>query len=557
MNFARQFVQLSPLAIERIWNETPWRPSDSNPVYAALRTVLFLAFLSSGFSAIGNRASCAQVPERTSVVRTSAGDVQGLIASSTGQFLGIPYAAPPIGDLRWRPPRDPNPWPKTLQATKFANTCPQPQRGMFAAPSDTEDCLYLNVFTPDSAPNQATRRPVMVWFHGGGLFSGESNDYDGSKLTRLGDVVVVTLNYRIGALGFLSHPAINAEGHPFANYGIMDQQFALKWVQNNIAAFGGDPGNVTIFGQSGGGTSVMANLASPTAKGLFHRAINQSGTRIAVTTPATALKLGQEFASAVGCADQSAQCLRSLTVDQVLKNQAGILTRVVEYPSVDGTVITRTALDAFSNGDFNRVPILTGLVLDEQAFFLPELNTHKPLAAEDFNRYASSFGQEHVEKLLKKYSLADYASPSLAAIAMAQGWKACTARVLNRDWAKYVPVYAYEFRDRTAPSYFSAVSYPMGAYHTAELQYLFPLFHGGQGTPHPLNAEQERLSDEMVGYWTTFAQNGAPNHAALPSWPLYSAERDDVQVLDLSGPRTIDGYGKEFNCAMWDGILSY
>jgi para-nitrobenzyl esterase len=557
MNFARQFVQLCPSAIECIWKKTPRRPSDSGLTCPALRTVLSLTFLASGFSAIGNRVSCAQVSERTSVVRTSTGDVQGLVTGGTRKFLGIPYAAPPVGDLRWRPPRDPNPWSKTLQATRFANTCPQPHRGVFAAPSDTEDCLYVNVFTPDPAPDQATRRPVMVWLHGGGLFSGESNDYDGSKLARLGDVVVVTLNYRIGALGFLSHPAINAEGHAFANYGIMDQQFALKWVQSNIAAFGGNPGNVTIFGQSGGGTSVMANLASPKAKGLFHRAINQSGTRIAVTTPATALKLGQEFATAAGCVDQSATCLRSLAVDQVLKNQAGILTRVVEYPSVDGTVIARTALDAFSNGDFNRVPILTGLVLDEQAFFLPELNTRKPLAAEDFSRFASSFGQQHVEKLLKKYPVADYASPSLAAIAMAQAWKACTARLLNREWVKYVPLYAYEFRDRTAPSYFSPVSYPMGAYHTAELQYLFPLFHGGQGTSHPLNAEQERLSDEMVSYWTAFARNGAPGRAGLPSWPVYSAERDNVQVLDLSGSKTIDGYGKEYDCAMWDGILSY
>jgi para-nitrobenzyl esterase len=139
---------------------------------------------------------------------------------------------------------------------------------------------------------------------------------------------------------------------------------------------------------------------------------------------------------------------------------------------------------------------------------------------------------------------------------MAQGSKACLVRLLNREWAKYVRVYAYEFRDRTAPSYFPAVSYPMRAYHTAELQYLFPLFHGGQGTPHPLNAEQERLSDAMVGYWTAFARNGAPDHPALASWPAYSAERDNVQVLDVSGPRTIDGYGKEYDCTT-DGILSY
>src|SRR5882724_2752940 len=220
---------------------------------------------------------------------------------------------------------------------------------------------------PEANPDPTAHHPVMVWFYGGGLFSGESNDYDGSKLASRGGVIVVTFNFRVGALGFLSHPAINAEGHPFANYGIMDQQLALKWVQRNIAAFGGDPDNVTIFGQSGGGTAVMANLQSPLSKGLFHRAINQSGTRIALTTPETSLKLGQEFAAAAGCANQSAACLRALTVEQVLKNQAGIVSRVSDFPSVDGTVITRSAFEAFKTGDYNRVPILTGLVRDEQA----------------------------------------------------------------------------------------------------------------------------------------------------------------------------------------------
>jgi para-nitrobenzyl esterase len=373
-------------------------------------------------------------------------------------------------------------------------------------------------------------------------------------------VIVVTLNYRVGALGFLSHPAIDAEGHPFANYGIMDEQLALRWVQTNIAAFGGDAGNVTIFGQSGGGTAVMANLASPLSKGLFHRAINQSGTRIGVTPPATALKLGEEFAALAGCTDQSPQCLRALSVDQVLAYQGGILGVVSEFPSVDGTIITRAALDAFESGQFNRVPIMTGLVRDEQGFFLPEANTKKPLTADEFVRYTVSFGVAHKDKLLAKYPLADYPSPSLAEIAMAQGAKACTARLLDGAWSKFVPVYAYEFADRTAPSYFPDVSYPMRAYHTAELQYLFPRFRGGQGTSHPLSDAQEHLSDLMVDYWTTFARTGTPDQSqghASPPWPRYSAEKDNVLVLDLPGPKTDDGYGKANDCALWDGILDY
>lgn len=503
--------------------------------------------------------SCAAAADPTAVVHSSGGDVQGVVVKGVGQFLGIPYAAPPVGELRWRPPQEPAAWMGTRQADKFGGTCAQPQRGVFAAPSNTEDCLYLNIYTPETKPAPAAKRPTMVWFHGGGLFSGESNDYDGSKLAKRGDVVVVTLNYRVGALGFLSHPAINAEGHPSVNYGIMDQQAALKWVQKNIAQFGGDPGNVTIFGQSGGGTAVMANMQSPLSKGLFHKAINESGTRIGVTPPETMRKLGEDFAVAAGCADQSAKCLRALTVEQVLKNQGPILGKVVDFPSVDGTVITRPALASYSDGEYNRVPVLTGIVKDEQAFFLPELNTGKVLTEEDYKKYAASFGAGHAEMLLKKYPAETYGSPSLAEIAMAQGAKACTARLLNGQWSKYAPVYAYQFEDRTAPSYFKPVSYPMRAYHTSELQYLFPLFRGGQGTSKPLSEAQERLSDMMVDYWTSFAREGDPNgHGkGTAHWTAYSTEKDNVQVLDLPAPKAALGYGSANDCALWEKVLSY
>jgi para-nitrobenzyl esterase len=530
-----------------------WRATTSAAWPAAIRLVVSTVMLGAAL----HLPARAQSSEKTSVIHLTAGDVQGMAANGVGQFLGIPYAAPPVGDLRWRPPQELPRWTQTLQADKFGGTCAQQQRGVFAAPSNTEDCLYLNVYTPEAQPQPGTKRPVMVWFYGGGLFSGESNDYDGSKLASRRGVIAVTLNYRVGALGFLSHPAINAEGHPFANYGIMDQQFALQWVQRNIAAFGGDPQNVTIFGQSGGGTAVMANLQSPLSKGLFHKAINQSGTRIALTTPEMSLKLGQEFATAAGCADQSAACLRALSVEQVLKNQAPVVSRVSDFPSVDGTVITKWGYEAFRDGDYNRVPIMTGLVQDEQAFFLPEANTKKPRTADEVKRYAASYGAEHVDTLTAKYPLESYPSPSLTEIAMAQGAKACTARILDLHWSKYAPLYAYQFEDRTAPSYFPELSYPMRAYHTAELQYLFPLFRGGQGTSHPLNAAQQKLSDIMVDYWTAFARTGNPNGGNAPNWLAYSAEKDNILVLDQPAPKMAYGYGAANDCAMWDKILPF
>jgi para-nitrobenzyl esterase len=501
----------------------------------------------------------AQALALTEVVPTTSGPIQGLKTSGMDEFLGIPYAAPPVGNGRWRPPQPVPEASQVLQATKFASTCAQSPRGAFASPSITEDCLYLNVFTPRPGPAVSVKRPVMVWLHGGGLFSGESNDYDAGKLVRRGGVVVVTLNYRVGALGFFSQPAVNAEGHPYANYGIMDQQFALQWVRRNIANFGGDPGNVTIFGQSGGATSVIANLASPTAAGLFQRAISQSGTRVSPYPQQVALDAGKELAAAAGCPDQSAQCLRALSVEQILRHQARIAGFLgTHYPVVDGTIITHTAAQAFGSGQFNHVPVMNGLVQDEQAFFMPEMNSGVALTAAGYDSFVLSFSKRNAAAIAAQYPMASYASPSLAEIGVSQDLKVCTARYLDRTWAKYVPVYAYQFNDRTAPSYFQQVSYPMRAYHTAELQYLFPLFHGGQGTPHALNAAQEQLSNHMVDYWTSFAGGGVPTAPGTPAsaWPRYSTTPDDVQYFDLPTIRTADAYGDAHHCGLWDPIIT-
>jgi para-nitrobenzyl esterase len=525
----------------------------------SLRRILMSVLAASACAGLTGFDANAQVPALTGAVHTFEGDVQGVVTNGVSQFLGIPFAAPPVGELRWRPPQDVAHWTQTLAATKFGKTCAQPVRGIFTRPSNNEDCLFLNVYTADPLPGAAARRPVMVWFYGGGMYSGESDDYDGSKLARRGGVVVVTLNYRVGAFGFFSHPAINGEGHPAINYGIMDQQAALQWVQRNIAAFGGDPGNVTIFGQSGGGTGVTSNLQSPLSKGLFHRAIDQSGIRIEYVSLEARTRAALDMAIAAGCADQSAKCLRALTPEQILTHGGGIVKLVTAFPSPDGTVITHPAAEAFSQGFFNQVPIMTGLVSEEQAYFLPETNSHVPLTADDFKSYANSFGPQFTERLLNKYPLAGYPSPSLAEIAMAQGQKSCTARFMEQSWSKYVPVYAYEFRERTAPSYFAPVSYPMRAFHTAELQYLFPLFHGGQGTPHQLSPEQERLSDILVDYWATFARYGAPNAPAkpeLPAWPRYSADQDNIQAIDLPGQFSVGGYGKMYDCEFWDPIIA-
>jgi para-nitrobenzyl esterase len=324
-------------------------------------------------------------------VTTSEGPVMGFHRDGVTQFRGIPYAAPPVGPLRWRPPQPHAKWTGILDAVNFGDTCVQNQPGLFARPSLTEDCLYLNIYTRDAFQTKAERRPVMVWFHGGGLTAGESDDYDGTKLSKQGDTVVVTVNFRGGYLGYFALSALDAEGHAFGNYGLMDQQFALRWIQRNIMRFGGDPRRVTIFGQSGGATAVMTNLVSPLSAGLFQQLINESGTHITAVPLAQAEARGQSLAAKAGCgtADDVMKCMRALTPLQILSLGAP----PASYFVIDGKLITGDAFEQFRTGKFNHVPIMTGLVEDEQSFFLPEISggPRVPLTEAQFNEYVDTY----------------------------------------------------------------------------------------------------------------------------------------------------------------------
>src|SRR6266852_8638664 len=310
-------------------------------------------------------ASGATGGERAPVVATRDGRVRGISSGGIERFLGVPYAMPPVGDLRWRPPQPHGHWRGVREATAFANHCPQPA-SPFGLASTTEECLYLNVFRPardghddeegdqEGDGDREERLPVMVWIHGGALLVGESDDYDPVRLVQHG-VVVVTINYRLGVLGFLAHPALSAESPVQAsgNYGVMDQQAALRWLERNIASFGGDPRRVTIFGESAGGLSVHSHLASPLSAGLFHRAIVESGA-YALSQPslAQAEAQGAAVASLAGCSDQTPACLRAAPVETLLAALAATHTASV-VPDVDGKVLTQTIGAAFASGQFN------------------------------------------------------------------------------------------------------------------------------------------------------------------------------------------------------------
>src|SRR5690348_14819692 len=393
------------------------------------------------------------------VVTTSDGAVRGAAAGTVNEFLGLPYAAPPTGNLRWRAPQPTAAWTGVRDATTFGPSCPQAP-SPFAPPGPfSEDCLYLNVYTPAARPG--ANRPVLVWIHGGGLVQDGARDYDGTKLAAAG-AVVVTINYRLGALGFLAHPALASRpGGAAGNYGLMDQQAALRWVQRNIARFGGDPGNVTIAGESAGGLSVLAQMVSPGARGLFQRAIVQSGTFALNQQPlATAETAGETFATAVGCPDQSAACLRQVPVSDLVAKFG------VEIPGiVDGSVLTQPIGTALARGQFARVPVINGITHDEELLFVFGLGltvsqgTNILLAGNPVNlaNYQANIAQAlGVTGARAAAIAAEYppgAHPDVAfSLLVSDASFACPALQVDH-WtaARGVPVYGYQFNDDNAP----------------------------------------------------------------------------------------------------------
>jgi para-nitrobenzyl esterase len=503
------------------------------------------------------------------VVPTDRGPVTGIETPTLSEYLGIPYAAPPVGDLRWQPPQPVARWQGPRDATQYGPHCPQ-SASPFGTASTTEDCLYLNVHTPSGKVaqekngktklKQAKRLPVMVWIHGGALVVGESDEYDPTRLVAQGRVVV-TLNYRLGFLGFLAHPALSA-GSPqkaSGNYGLMDQQAALRWVQRNIKKFGGDPDNVTIFGESAGGLSVHAHLASPLSGGLFDRAIAQSGAYSArEPSLADAETKGLAFAHNLGCADnQTAECLRSIPVETLLANQPELPGEI--GPNVDGRVLPQAINAAIGSGEFNRVPVIEGTTHDEfRLFAYTNIEAMFGVLTPGFYPLAvpllvSTLGLDaSPSAVMAQYPLDQYGTVILALSAIAtDAVFACPARRAAQQLSEHVPTYQYEFNDPEAPQLFVPQgSFPYGAYHASEVQYLFDV--PDQQNAPDLTAAQRALADAMVGYWTRFAQAGDPNGPQAPQWPAYTAASEQFLSLEPPVPVVRDSFAADHKCAFWD-----
>ena len=501
---------------------------------------------------IGVSATVFAAPALQPVVMTESGPVRGAVEGGLEEFLAIPYAAPPIGNLRWKPPQPTMAWSVPRQTGHSPPACPQSETlGYFAAPSTTEDCLYLNIVAPRvEVGDRPKSMPVMVWIHGGGLFSGSASDYDLSALAGRG-VIVVAIQYRLGVLGFYENPALGADNRS-PNYGMLDQIAALKWVRRNISSFGGDASNVTIFGESGGADSVAMLLASPLASGLFQKAILESSSAsVRTVTIPEAGKRSAKLAEVSGCASIDVACLRGLPVGTILQ---------VRNPNLNPHMVGTPELPeppqvAFSTGRFNHVPVIMGFNRDEFTWSqgVRELLRHAPAKPDDYSDMLSRTYGSGAQAVSNDYPLKNFVNPGRAIAAiMSDSFVICPTRAILAQLSRHVPVYGYEFADRNAPLYMPNVSFPYGAAHTAELQYLFPNFHGATGSQHPLNPDQQALARHMVGLWTQFARNGDPAASDAINWQRYAPQRDNILVLNTGALRQISGtYAQEHHCSFW------
>jgi para-nitrobenzyl esterase len=515
-------------------------------------------------------ASAAPAARTGPIALTRDGAVRGLVRGDTREFLGIPYAAPPVGALRWRPPHPAAPWAGVRDATSFGPHCPQ-SASPFGAASTSENCLFLNVFAPAggstavggsaAAGGFAAGRPVMVWIHGGALVTGESDDYDPTALVRRG-VIVVSINYRLGALGFLADSALAGRAGAAGNYGLEDQQAALRWVRANIAGFGGDPRNVTIFGESAGGLSVLSQLDSRGARGLFQRAIVESGSyNLTQTSRADAETAGAAFAAKVGCTQagpaQVAACLRSVPVSTILaaENSAGYT------PDLDGRVLTQSIGTALATGQFNRVPVIMGTNHDEWRLFvaLDQLEGAPAVTAANYQaQIAATLGVPATvaAQIAARYPVGSFSSPPVALGAVGtDAIFACPSLAAVSSLSRFVPTFAYEFNDENAPERsLPNVGFPYGAAHASELQYLFGL--PTAPIPATLTPAQQQLAAQMQGYWTSQARRGDPATPGQPAWPQFNAGTQQVLSLDEPQPAVETSFAAEHQCAFWAGIAA-
>jgi len=509
--------------------------------------------------------SCAE-PVKTAYGPVAGTEEPGHAACG---YKGIPYASPPVGNLRFRPPAPPLTHEGVFTADKFTPWCVQPFELGILSRNDpeikiSEDCLYLNIWRPLEKKSKGF--PIMFFIHGGGYLagSGATGMYHGERLSAKEQVVVVTINYRLGVLGFLSHPALSGEDPHYSsgNYGLLDQIAALEWVRDNIAAFGGDPNNVTIFGESAGSWSVCSLLASPLAKGLFHKAVIQSGGCDTTKPPDEGYADGEAFARALGCSGSDVlSCLRGKPFEEILSVQTagpgqkgGVfdlksMMRCVWVPKEDGWVLKETPIQALRSGRFTQVPLMVGSNRDEMKIYSihwPLLRlAPKPLVSWTIK---NTFGEKARKDIEHLYPYHNYRFPADAATdAIGDATLACKCYEAAEAAAPFQPTYYYRFDYdlHLAPHRF-------GAGHALELPFIFNTFDQPDFNIYFTRyyvKKAKGLSEAMMSYWANFAKTGDPNGSGLMNWPLYDRDQRMRMYFDLT--QKVEKTDNVEKCGFW------
>jgi para-nitrobenzyl esterase len=451
-------------------------------------------------------------------VKTKQGQVQGVVANDVVVFKGLPFAAPPVGDLRWREPKAPAKWSNVRKAVSFGSTCAQ-----------AEDCLYLNVYAPTSA-KAGSKLPVMVWIHGGAFIFGSGSTYDGTQFAKQ-DVIVVTVNYRLGRAGWFAHPALTAENKkgPLGNYGLMDQIAALEWVQDNIAGFGGNKNNVTIFGESAGAISINYLMLAPQARGLFDKAIAQSGFGRLSAMPLhapegtrSAEQIGTAYAEKSGIKGSdaaAAKALRAISWEELTKAVGGVGAPDATLPMADGKLITGSAYEGFAKGAQVRVPYLVGGNSDEASLTRRGMNPQMVLGAIKDRRdeFLAAFDPDNTgdaPRVIARFITDQSISEPDRALARLHSKRGQPTYVYHFS---YVPI---SMRDQS-----------FGLAHGGEIQYVFNTPRQG-GT---FDDEGKAIAAAANKYWVAFAKTSDPGSAGGPAWPKYDSNAEALMEFGFGG----------------------
>ncbi len=511
------------------------------PLFALLVGVVVAA----GAPAVASAATTAPP-----TVTTDKGAVQGKAASGVDSFLGIPYAAPPVGALRWQPPSAATAWTKVRPATTYGNRCAA-LASTNGARSNSEDCLYVNVQRPTGTATSA-HLPVYVFIHGGGLVNGSSNQASGDKIVRETGAIVVSMNYRLGIFGFLGLPGLSTKGE--GNYGFLDQQAALRWVQRNIDAFGGDSSRVTVGGESAGGFSVCGHMVATSSRGLFARAMMQSGACPSRPVSATEAN-SRSFATAAGCTSAVVTCLRSASASALLDAGTGfsptLTSGVAPFPVALTTAVARGAIA--------RVPMVIGSNRDEgrtfaSGFIGGKKSDYLAFLQTTFGAAAAAVEARYPWPAQPSRFTAAYLVGAVETDSgLFAGIGGCGTLGTVESFASWVPVHMYEFDARNGPGLTPIPGYVWGAGHAAELAYLFPSFDNGTPIAPTFDAGEQQLSRDMIQYWGGFVDSGDPQAANRTPWPAWNdANRVlSLRVAGASATISLAQFSSEHLCSYW------